>query len=79
MSGFKNRFWGIRRLNPAVKGAGTLQEQVEPYVNWKIVAIDDNALLLCKYTTTYNIRTEDLIIIEGVLMEAWLEHRQQNA
>jgi hypothetical protein len=77
MSSFKNRFWGIQRLKPSSTNGTSLREQVEPYLNWRVVAIDDNAILLCKYTTTTSIQSEDMIIIEGILMETWLEHRQE--
>ena len=77
MSSFKNRFWGIQRLNRVSDGVNSLREQVEPYLSWKVVAIDDNAILLCKYTTASSIQSEDMVIIEGILMETWLEHRQQ--
>lgn len=77
MSSFKNRFWGIQRLNRASGNGSSLREQVEPYLNWRVVAIDDNAILLCKYTSTSTIQSGDMVIIEGILMETWLEHRQE--
>jgi hypothetical protein len=80
MTAFKNRFWGVKRLRIASSPAQQVEDaynQIEPYLTWRIMALEDRALLLCELKpSTPGLKRENLIIIEGELMRAWLKHRK---
>jgi hypothetical protein len=76
MTSFNNRFWGVRRLKHSSLDGTDLRAQVEPYLDWRMIALDDTSILLCKPTVTvYPPDNEDMIIIEDVLMDTWIKHR----
>lgn len=78
MAAFKNRFWGVRRLRLSKHeeiSAEQQQRMIEPYLSWRILALDNDAILLCNAARTGNqLLTKDMVIIEGELMSAWMQH-----
>jgi hypothetical protein len=75
MSSFNNRFWGVKRLRPFSLDRSDLKTDVESYLDWRLVALEDTAILLCKPSAaTRAASKDDLIILEGILMTTWLEY-----
>ena len=80
MTAFNNRFWGVRRLKHAMPDVTDLRVQVEPYLSWRLLALEATGILLCNpATAVHTPHADDLIIIEGVLMYTWLEYRAAGA
>lgn len=80
MTSFKRQFWGIKRLNgvdQSQTGEDWVHEQITPYLDWRVLALETNAILLCGSLDNNDARqTDNMVIIEGKLMEAWLAMRK---
>ena len=74
MTSFRNRFWGVKHISPshhAVSNPEEYGQQIEPYLNWRLIALELNAILLC----SSNADNSEMVILEGDLMHQWLKHR----
>lgn len=80
MGSFKNRFWGVKRLHTSQGQADSAEERcrlVAPYLDWRVLALDHNAILLCRDMSNLSAtQVEDMVIIEGSLLETWLQNRK---
>lgn len=80
MTAFKNRFWNVRRLGDVNIDTDDLDDcyqQIKPYLNWHIMALEDNAILLCQLQPQRSrSNSESMIILKGNLMRAWLKSRK---
>ncbi|MAS33747.1 MAG: hypothetical protein CL610_07060 [Anaerolineaceae bacterium] len=79
MTSFRKRFLGIKHLSACDQSESNvewLNHQLEPYLEWRILALEQNAVLLCEPFTTDTWQPENMIILEGNLMEAWFALRE---
>jgi hypothetical protein len=77
MGAFDNRFWGVKRLNRSDHETHCPREQLEPYLDWRVIALEEQGILLCNPRSPKAApQMKDLVIVEGSLIGDWLElHR----
>jgi hypothetical protein len=74
--GFENRFWGVTRLRASQHDlAGDAHQLVAAYLDWRLIALDHNAILICRSAGDRPAVLKQMIILEGDLMHYWLRYR----